>query len=1074
MRQTSEVYKQLRTQTGSFYEVEVNRFSDWLEREDVYSGSFATFENDGETTLKSLTVNMEPVQDLHGYDYPWPEGGGKNLLKYPYYYTTVTSNGITYTDNGDGSVTVNGTATANADFYFFHSTASLPLPNGSYIFSSSYTGQLPDSGFYIHAKANAEDASYLNIGIGEEGSYTISNGVFYTACIRVANGRTINNVKIYPMIRLASEADATFEPYSNICPISGWTGRKLHRTGVSLIGGDEFLGNAFVKNGDHYELTLNSTGLSNRSSGYADIKGLPEGRYTLECINCTSTANDLDLNFRYKKADGTYSSGQSLIGDVYHGKRTITLPAGATLFQIYILPNSELIGNKFTMDDFVIRRENEESEPYKGNVYNITFPTEAGTVYGGSLDVVDKKLTITKVAEVLLPSRVRSAMAYREGFASVYCHPVEQATTGTSGLICSHLQARSVYSYSRSGIYFYSTENKNIGMRVPFSSINGYDDPGDTSNSIAAIKQFLTDNEVQICYTLAEPIEIPISEIPDITTLYGDNNIWADTGDVTVKTGTRYRDKYTYGMDKLKSITIEQAMFEGNGPQIGGVYSSQCKVKLLEQSSNWPRAASFEVLIRITNGVQTDNSWLSMGEYYTDERHADKYGNLEIITFDGMLTLEQPWTDKVSELPSEWPVTAQKACDMIQEALGVKFDSRTVLDDTIPFIGLDTTSTARETLAAVAAGMGGNWHITPDRKLWLIPLMAPIIEDPSSNENDQESIKLGMRVKDIDFGSEVGAITSVELEPSVGEIARASDGEGYTLKGKCDFSDSAVAALCLSKVKGYTYKPFEAASARLDPAAELGDLVEIDGKQYQLCSIRWRIGPHITADISAPYEEVVDHEYAIASQSAKTLRKAKGYTDGLIEKQRSYITQTAESIMAGVAEVYVDKDDLSETLENYSSTEEISSQYYNKEEIENLNYASSTEISQTANDITLAINQLRKDTDGSISDIVSYVYFGTNVPLIKDPQHPENVSTVSAVVVGKKGEDNRTSVRITNDGIYLCYDNTAVSSWDQNEQLSPKALRVPVGGKLTIGSILFQPRSSGNMSLLWVGDNNGN
>lgn len=562
------------------------------------------------------------------------------------------------------------------------------------------------------------------------------------------------------------------------------------------------------------------------------------------------------------------------------------------------------------------------------------------------------------------------------------------------------------------------------------------------------------------------------------------------------QTGSYYevkivRGDVTYGMDRLKSITIEQAMFDGNGPQIGCAYSSQCKVKLIEQSSNWPRAASFEVFIRITDGVLTDNNWLSMGTYYTDERHIDKYGNIEIIAFDDMLMLEQPWTDKVEDLPSEWPITAKAACDLIQEALEVQFDSRTVLDNTVPFIGLDTTATARETLAAVAAGMGGNWHITPDRKLRLIPLVTPtddvrsiagiaiagvsIVGDTSIDDTDNRKyINLGMKVKDIKFGPVVGVVTGVELEPSVGEIARANDGEGYTLKGKCDFSDSAVAGLCLSKVIGYTYKPFEATSARLDPAAEIGDLVEIDGEKYQLCSIHWRIGPHITADISAPYEEVVDHEYTIASQSAKTLRKAIGYTDGQIEQQRSYIEQTATEIKSGVAETYYTKDDIDTTLKNYSPTATITNNFYNKEEINAKETARMAEISTTTGGITAALASLQESTDGKIDEIISYVYFSDNVKLIKDPQQPDVVSTVTAVVVGKTGDDNRTSVRITNDGIYLCYDNTAVSSWDQNEQLSPKALRVPVGGKLTIGSILFQPRSSGNMSLLWVGDNNGN
>jgi hypothetical protein len=38
----------------------------------------------------------------------------------------------------------------------------------------------------------------------------------------ILNGTNVNGKVFKPMIRLASETDATFAPYSNICPISGW------------------------------------------------------------------------------------------------------------------------------------------------------------------------------------------------------------------------------------------------------------------------------------------------------------------------------------------------------------------------------------------------------------------------------------------------------------------------------------------------------------------------------------------------------------------------------------------------------------------------------------------------------------------------------------------------------------------------------------------------------------------------------------------------------------------------------------------------------------------------------------
>ena len=45
---------------------------------------------------------------------------GKNLIPYPYSDTTKVSGGITFTDNGDGTITVNGVATGNAYFNVFY------------------------------------------------------------------------------------------------------------------------------------------------------------------------------------------------------------------------------------------------------------------------------------------------------------------------------------------------------------------------------------------------------------------------------------------------------------------------------------------------------------------------------------------------------------------------------------------------------------------------------------------------------------------------------------------------------------------------------------------------------------------------------------------------------------------------------------------------------------------------------------------------------------------------------------------------------------------------------------------
>ena len=56
---------------------------------------------------------------------------GKNLLPYPYKETTKWENGIFFDDNGDGSVTIGGTATEEASFILYQTDEGLGIPAGA-------------------------------------------------------------------------------------------------------------------------------------------------------------------------------------------------------------------------------------------------------------------------------------------------------------------------------------------------------------------------------------------------------------------------------------------------------------------------------------------------------------------------------------------------------------------------------------------------------------------------------------------------------------------------------------------------------------------------------------------------------------------------------------------------------------------------------------------------------------------------------------------------------------------------------------------------------------------------------
>ena len=112
---------------------------------------------------------------------------GKNLLPYPYYNTTKTVNGITFTDNGDGSVTISGTATGGAYFYL-----------------------------QTNADYGAEEINSVAKPSNNNGVYTICKRMHYnainkTVTINIHPDTTINET-VYPQVELGTIA-TEYEPY---------------------------------------------------------------------------------------------------------------------------------------------------------------------------------------------------------------------------------------------------------------------------------------------------------------------------------------------------------------------------------------------------------------------------------------------------------------------------------------------------------------------------------------------------------------------------------------------------------------------------------------------------------------------------------------------------------------------------------------------------------------------------------------------------------------------------------------------------------------------------------------------
>ena len=220
-------------------------------------------------------------------DYPQPiistgtVTTGAQLLPYPYDDKTVTRNGVTFTDNGDGTITINGTSTDTADFIF--NRTKIPLRSG--IIKSLYSS--PEKAEEVWCQYDIYDGGGTYMGTVQGGKTIQSDDMMYLglARIRVKSGLTVTNATIRPMLCLDSH-HGTWEPYTEGKPSPSpeypqlldvtVTGAQLFD--ASLLESATVLGIKFTNNGDG-SFTVDGT-----ATGYANTYcpiSLPPGTYSV-------------------------------------------------------------------------------------------------------------------------------------------------------------------------------------------------------------------------------------------------------------------------------------------------------------------------------------------------------------------------------------------------------------------------------------------------------------------------------------------------------------------------------------------------------------------------------------------------------------------------------------------------------------------------------------------------------------------------------------------------------------------------------------------------------------------------
>ena len=477
---------------------------------------------------------------------------GKNLLPYPYINDTKTENGITFTDNGDGTITVNGEASANTYFNLINKDfgsngfGSYNFPSDTYIASTGL------------------DDGYIRLNYDGNNKY-----VFLLAI----PGKTYNNTIIYPMIRLNSVNDDSYEPYTGGQPspspdypqeITTLTFDKITRCGKNLIPypytntSKVYNGITFTDNGDG-SITANGTATGD---AYFDVMGNAINKYKLIGNYITGGNKDISINVTAKNEDGNYV----VLGTSWNDSDSVAINKSVyDIGYIGLRITSGTTVNNVTVRPMMTMEPDTDYEPYQGQTYDIDLQgNEMVELPNGVKD----ELVIDKYGNVSLIKNVGKIVFdgsddenwFVLNFAPrpLFDIKITDILSLSDPSIKNPTLSTNFISYSPNDIWMTNITGICVVQDSNIIRIGFKDNPYQTSEEF---KNWLSTHNIAVYYPLANPEVISLGKLTDLITTEEGSNTFFINGNLETTLEVLYAlDIKKYIDNKLAEIST--AMIE--------------------------------------------------------------------------------------------------------------------------------------------------------------------------------------------------------------------------------------------------------------------------------------------------------------------------------------------------------------------------------------------------------------------------------------------------------------------------------------------------------------------------------
>ena len=495
---------------------------------------------------KKLTVGMSPVQDLHGYDNPWPAGGGKNLFN-----GTFLQGYWAYADGAWSSDTK------------WITTQKIPCKPSTY-YTTSADEKLTRWQGFVWYDSNGSYISTTNIQQGTNIGYTAQSPanaayLIYDIAGYPASGSPISPSEVTHFQIEEGSTATTWTPFANECPITGHTGANVwddpkygglinfNQIFQCIAGGGN--GITVTTDSDKKIATIDGTATAVTYVKQTSIPKSISGHKYFATIG-----NNAPNGFQFYNDSGGVTVKQpnsSVIGtansnnDWYFRSDANTTYNNATITpQLIDLTEMFGAGNEpstveefkalFPNDYYAYNTGTETTvSEVNGDLYRhveIEFPAAAGTVYGGTLTINEdgsgelvSKLKYFSFTSATLYGTYQSHPLYYVDIPNYDTDVICKIRHSKDNyvLISNILVKNTASSTGSMGDLEMRTEDNNTPSKFYFR----YDEIA----GISDLNTYLAENPLEVVAELQTPIEYTLTSQQVITLLAGENNIWADT-----------------------------------------------------------------------------------------------------------------------------------------------------------------------------------------------------------------------------------------------------------------------------------------------------------------------------------------------------------------------------------------------------------------------------------------------------------------------------------------------------------------------------------------------------------------